>query len=420
MSDTCSCDTSRESRPLIDLWQARDQVVALATPVTGTECVRSHHARGRVLATSLHARMDVPNVDNSAMDGYALRLADLKDHVGLPVLLRVPAGSMPEPLPFGGCARIFTGAQIPHGADAVVPQEHVRLDDKGQIYFPKDLRQGQHIRRRGEELREGALLLDAGERLDAIRLALLAAQGLTDVPCRRRLRVAIISTSTELVNPGQALSPGQIYNSNAEMLHALAQDQHVELVDLGNIEDTRQDLENALRYASRQADLIVCSGGVSVGEEDHVRPCLEQLGGISLSGVAMKPGKPFTLGYIGESQASGTPLLGLPGNPTAALVSWHLLGLPLLQRLQGRNLAPLARFPVHAGFTFRANPARHQLLRVYLDHSDVAPVARIAGAQGSNMLKCAAHADGYLVVPPGLQVVPGQRLDYLPLSQFAR
>ncbi|MGQ7249899.1 molybdopterin molybdotransferase MoeA [Halomonas sp. V046] len=416
-SDCCPGKTGLE-----DLFAARDKVRSLARPLTASERTPLARARDRVLAEPIAARHAMPGVDNSAMDGYALRLADLNGLSGpqrhLAVTLRVAAGAGPEPLPAQGCARIFTGAPIPLGADAVVPQERVRLDEEGRVHFPEHITLGAHIRRQGEETRPGDALLAPGKVLDAVAIALLTAQGLTSVATRTRLRAAVISTGSELVPAGAPIAPGQVVNSNASMLTALLCQQGVDVVDLGIVEDGADAMRDALEYAARNTDLVICSGGVSVGEEDHVRPTLDALGGVSLHGVAMKPGKPFTLGYVGESPDSGTPVIGLPGNPTAALVAWHLLGLPFLHRRQGRAPAALKRFPVAADFARRPQASRRELIRVRLDWQGPDPVAELAGEQGSNMLKSACDADGYLMAEPGVGITPGQTYGYLPLSQF--
>ncbi|MDR5906253.1 gephyrin-like molybdotransferase Glp [Franzmannia qiaohouensis] len=402
---------------LLDLFDARGRMIAAARPVTGSERVALAEAARRVLAEDVLAALDMPGVDNSAMDGYALRLAERSDQ-GLPVALRVPAGAGVMHLPAGGCARIFTGAPLPLGADAVVPQERVTLDDRGRMHIEGELTEGANIRRRGEETREGELLLPAGARLDAAAIALLASHGIDEVVVVRRLTVALLSTGDELIEPGTARVPGQVYDSNRALLGALLDQAGCEVLDLGVIADARVDLHQAFGLARDDADLVICTGGVSVGEEDHVRPVIERLGGIAFHGVAMKPGKPFALGYLGDSLQAGTPLIALPGNPVASLVGWQLLALPFVQVRQGREAAPLQRFPVTAGFSRRGPRGRRELLRVVLDWAAGTPVARLAGGQGSHMLSAASQAHGYLVVDANQHVEEGHAYQYCPIAQF--
>ncbi|SFU52442.1 gephyrin-like molybdotransferase Glp [Halomonas korlensis] len=410
------CDTPG----LLDLFDARELLMTAAVPVIGSESVVLDDAAGRVLAEGTRAGLDLPGVDNSAMDGYALRRRELAEAPsGLPVTLRVPAGAGVTHLPEGGCARIFTGAPVPLGADTVVPQERVQLDEQGRIRVMGEVSHGANIRRRGEESRAGDELLAAGTRLDAAAIALLASQGIDGVRVRRRVRVALISTGDELIEPGQVWAPGQVYNSNGVMLRILLAQQSCEILDLGVTADTVADLGQCFARARDEADLVVCTGGVSVGEEDHVRPVLERLGGISFHGVAVKPGKPFTFGWLGPSVERGTPLIGLPGNPVASLVDWQLLALPFLQGRQGRNPRPLQRLLVTAGFSRPAPRGRRELLRVVLDGSEgITAVARLAGGQGSHMLGAASQADGYLIIDADTPVEEGHVYGYYPRAQF--
>lgn len=410
-----SCATL--AKGLLDLDVARARMIAAAEPVRGEEPVALERAASRVLARDVTARLDMPGVDNSAMDGYALRLAELSD-AGLPVVMRVPAGAAIEPLPAGGCARIFTGAPVPEGADCVVPQERVCLDEAGRMHVVGEAKPGANIRRRGEEYRKGNTLLTAGWTLNAAALALLASQGIAEVPVLPRLKVALISTGDELIEPGTAFAPGLVYNSNRVMLKALLEQADCEVLDLGIIADDPDALREAFAIARDGANLVVCTGGVSVGEEDHVRPVLDELGGLWFHGVAMKPGKPFAFGYLDDGSPEGVPLLGLPGNPVASLVGWHLLARPFVQGCQGRTVGPLQHYRVRAGFSRRGSPGRRELLRVTLDWQGDHPVALLAGGQGSHMLHAASQAHGYLMMAADTDVEEGREYPYLPAGQF--
>ncbi|MCC5882746.1 MAG: molybdopterin molybdotransferase MoeA [Halomonas sp.] len=410
-----SCATL--AKGLLDLDVARARMIAAAEPVQGVELVALEQAAGRVLARDLSARHDMPGVDNSAMDGYALRLAELSE-AGLPVVMRVPAGAGTASLPEGGCARIFTGAPVPEGADCVVPQERVRLDEAGRMHVVGEAKFGANIRRRGEEYREGAPLLSAGWTLNAAALALLASQGIAEVPVLPRLKVALISTGDELIEPGEPFAGGLVYNSNRVMLKTLLEQDDCDVLDLGIIADDPAALRQAFIAARDGADLVVCTGGVSVGEEDHVRPVLDELGGLLFHGVAMKPGKPFAFGYLDDGSPEGVPLIGLPGNPVASLVGWHLLARPFVQGCQGRTVGPLQQYRVHAGFSRRGSPGRRELLRVVIDWQGGHPVALLAGGQGSHMLHAASQAQGYLMMAADTDVEEGHEYPYLPAGQF--
>ncbi|WP_346797103.1 molybdopterin molybdotransferase MoeA [Halomonas sp. Bachu 37] len=410
------CDQT--ARGMLDIFEARRRMTAAARALQEFEIVPLEAALGRVLGEAVSAEHDSPGVDNSAMDGYALRLADMTP-AGLPVVQRIPAGADVTALPPGGAARIFTGAPLPQGADCVVAQEQAWLDEKERLHLDAELAKGANIRRRGEEIRRGEPLLPAGKVLTPAVTALLAAQGIAQVCVTRRLKVALFSTGDELIEPGEPCRPGQVYNSNAAMLQALLAEQHCEVVAREKLVDNPDAVDDAFARAREQADLVVCSGGVSVGEEDHVRGAIERQGGIVFHGVAMKPGKPFAFGWLGESLERGTALIGLPGNPVGALVGWQLLALPFVHGCQGRIPDELMHFSVESGFETKANKARRELLRVRLDWSQGKPVAYPTGGQGSHMLGAAAAADGYLLMEVEEPIKKGHGYEYIPLSQFS-
>lgn len=412
-----SCCADIISSPLLDLFDARKRVVAAARTVCCNEKVVLSQAVGRVLVDDVLATLDMPGIDNSAMDGYALRLNEICEN-GLPVKLRVPAGAGVLCLPAMGCARIFTGAPVPLGADVVIPQERVRLDADERVHIEGEIAEGANIRRRGEDICKGDVLLSAGTHLDAAAIALLASQGIGDINVLRHLKVALISTGNELIEPGTTRVPGQVYDSNRAMLKALLLQSSCDVLDLGVTADNVIELQQTFIRARDKADLVVCTGGISVGEEDHVRPVLERLGGVSFHGVAIKPGKPFTLGYLGDSLEAGIPLIGLPGNPVASLVGWQLLALPLVHGCQGRIPAELQQFPVTAGFSRPGPQGRRELLRVVLDWYAGAPIAHLAGGQGSHMLSAASQSEGYLMIDANQDVEEGHAHLYCPTAQF--
>ncbi|MBZ2190388.1 molybdopterin molybdotransferase MoeA [Alcanivorax sp. JB21] len=365
-----------------------------------------HH----VLAETVFSAVTVPPSDNSAVDGYALRYADLATHPeGLPVSQRIPAGAMPLPLAPGSAARIFTGASVPEGADTVVMQEQCTVQDDAETVLPTEARQGSNIRRQGQDIDAGAEVVAAGTRLTARHIGLLASVGLAQVRVFRPLRVAVLSTGDELAEPGEALAPGQIYNSNRFLLCALLREAGFVPVDMGRVADRRADTEAALARAAAEADLVLTTGGVSVGEEDHVRGAVLAQGALDLWRIAIKPGKPFAFGRVGE-----VPFMGLPGNPSAVLVTFMVLVLPWLRRAQclaGDPHWPVTWLP--AGFSVDKPGRRQEYLRVQ--------VAGPAGAQqlvphdnqSSGMLSSACWAHGLAVVPAETSVAVGDRLAFL-------
>ncbi|RVT88490.1 molybdopterin molybdotransferase MoeA [Inhella crocodyli] len=398
--------------------EALQRLLAGVTAVAEVETLPTAQCLGRVLAADVASTLDVPPADNAAMDGYALRAAEVGRE--LPVSQRVPAGHWPEALVDGTAARVFTGATIPPGADAVVMQEHchVRTDDAGQswVQAPGDVRPGQHIRRRGEDIQAGATVLPAGTRLNAAALGLAASVGLARLSVRRRLRVALFSTGDELVMPGEPLPPGAIYNSNRFTLRALLEGLGAEVQDLGLVPDRLDATQDALQRAAAQADVIVTSGGVSVGEEDHVKPAVQALGRLDLWQVAIKPGKPFAHGAVRRADGSEALFVGLPGNPVSSFVTFLLLARPLLLARMGAAQAEPARLRLPAAFAWpKADPKREEFVRVRLSEGGT---LALYPNQGSGVLSSLAFADALAVLAPGQTVQPGDTLEALWLSDL--
>ncbi|WP_432696835.1 molybdopterin molybdotransferase MoeA [Marinobacterium sp. YM272] len=391
--------------------------VALADLLSRIQCLAEVEycpladAVGRVLAEPIEAGVDVPPADNSAMDGYAVRLADLQRGEALPVSQRIAAGAAPGPLEPGTAARIFTGAEIPAGADTVVMQEQTEsVGDR--VMFTASASAGQNIRRAGQDIQKGREVLAAGSRLTPVALGVLASVGIVEVAVYHPLRVAILSTGSELVQPGQLLAPGQIYNSNLYLLQGLIAELGMERVDLGAVVDTLPATEAALSRAAAEADFILTTGGVSVGEEDHVKAAIEKLGQLDLWKVNIKPGKPFAAGRVGD-----TPLCALPGNPGSALITFALLALPCLRKAQGEQVSEPVSFPVSAGFSRSRTQSRDEYLRV---ECDAEGVVRPYNNQSSGMLASLLYSNGLARVPAGTLVEEGQALRFYPLTSLLR
>lgn len=398
------------SESLLSVDAALANLLAAARPLTDQETLPADVAQGRVLATALVSGVNVPPLDNAAMDGYALRQADWCAGKGLPISQRIPAGTVGSELAPGTVARIFTGAPVPAGADCVVMQEDCELAD-GLLRCATEPSLGSHIRRAGEDIRAGQEVLDAGARLGPAQLGVAASTGATELTVLRRLKVALFFTGDEIVLPGQSLAPGRIYNSNRATLRALLGQLGVEMIDLGQVPDRLEATLAALEQASKIADVIMTSGGVSVGEEDHIKAAVEKLGRIEIRKVAMKPGKPLVYGRIGEAD-----FLGLPGNPVSAFVVFCLFARPFLLRRMGTDVMPAAAFEVPAAFDWPKPGQRREFLRARLQDG----WAMLYPNQGSGVLTSLAWADGLVDVEAGTAVMNGDRVRFLPLSELLK
>jgi molybdopterin molybdotransferase len=386
---------------------------ARAAAITDTETVSTFDALGRVLAQAVVSPIDVPPQDNTSMDGYALRAADVPvSGTVLAVSQRIAAGHVGVSLAPGSAARIFTGAQVPAGADAVVMQEQCARVGDDAVRIDAVPSTGQWIRRRGEDVRAGATVLPRGLRLTPAAQGLAATVGAAELSVVRRPRVAVFSTGDELVMPGsvapQDLPPGAIYNSNRFTLRGLLQAAGCVVSDLGIVPDRLDATREALRRAAQQHDLIVTSGGVSVGEEDHIRPAVAAEGSVELWQVAMKPGKPLAFGRVGRAL-----FLGLPGNPVSSLVTCLLAVLPVLRALQGADPALPAALPLRADFDWPRPDKRREFLRVRRNTEgglDLFP------NQSSGVLTSAVWADGLADNPPGQAIARGDVVRFLPFA----
>lgn len=377
---------------------------------SATEQLAVDEVAGRVLAETVTARLDVPSFDNSAMDGYALSHHDAG--YWLPVSQRIAAGSPATPLAPGTCARIFTGGEVPPGADSVVMQERVeRQGDRALM--PASVPEGDNIRRCGRDVRSGSLLLEAGERLEAAALGQLAGQGITEVVVRRKPRVALLSTGDEIIDPGQPLRPGQLYNSNRPMLKRLLGRFGAEVVWAVSVPDNREATLAVLGQAAERAEVVVTTGGVSVGEEDHVKAALETLGRLDLWRLAIRPGKPLALGRLPRPGGGEARFVGLPGNPVSCFVGAWLFLRPLMGALLGcPALASLPRLVARADFETKTGPRRHYM-RVALSFTTGGIQASAFGDQNSAVLSSCIAADALAVIPAEARIERGDAVDCL-------
>ncbi|WP_297444585.1 gephyrin-like molybdotransferase Glp [Acidiferrobacter sp.] len=401
-----------ESLPLLSVEEVWARMQAEAVAVADCERVTLDEALSRVLAEDLRAPITVPGFDNSAMDGYAFRADDARGRRELPISLRVAAGDPPGKLSPGTACRIFTGAPVPAGADTVVIQEH--CERRGDtLVLPEAWTPHANIRRAGEDIRAGDVILQAGARLSPQAVGLAASCGFSEVLVRRRLRVAILSTGNELKTAGLGpLNQGQIYDSNRPMLHALLAHLGCEIQAAGPVSDDVAATCEALRAAAQAADVIFTTGGVSVGEEDHVKTALEAEGTLALWRVAIKPGKPLAFGRVGAAH-----FVGLPGNPVSAFVTFLLFAQPFLKALMGQTPGPLRGFPVRAAF-MRATPdKRREFLRARLTiRADGALWAEAYPRQSSGVLSSTVWADGLVDIAAGRTVAEGEAVPFLPFE----
>lgn len=427
-----SASIPRPRIPLMELDHALSDLMGRVEPLAEAESVPLVDADRRILAEDLVSALHVPPHDNSSMDGYAVRTIDVSaPGVVLPVSQRIAAGHTGGPLEPGSCARIFTGAPMPQGADAVVMQEDTR-EVGGNIHgvhidvVPQP---GQWVRRAGEDVSRGSVVLPAGTRLSAASIGLAAGVGRAHLSVRVRPRVALFSTGDELVMPGevapQDMPPGAIYNSNRFFLRVLLQRLGCEVSDLGIVPDRREATVAALKTAADHHDLILTSGGVSVGEEDHIKPAVQQLGSLDLWQIAMKPGKPFAYGVVrrdagaGAAAAKACHFIGLPGNPVSSFVTFLLLVRPFILKLQGASDASWVTSPrpyrMRADFDMPRADKRREFLRVRRNQQgglDLFP------NQSSGVLTSASWADGLVDNPAGTTIARGDLVDYIAFSDL--
>jgi len=411
------------NKGLLSVDDALKLLLSEARPVAETEELATLEAAGRVLARAQRSTMDVPPMDNSAMDGYAVRLSDLKGGNSLGIGQKIMAGSVGRPLEPGTAARIFTGAPIPPGADAIVMQEHCTVEE-GKVLLQKIPSPGEWIRRTGSDVRKGAEILPAGKLLLPQDTGLAASVGLRTLPVYRTVRLGLFFTGDELVMPGEPLAPGRIYNSNRFTLRGLAEAFRCEVRDYGIVPDSLEATREVLRRAATECDIVVTSGGVSVGEADFVKPAVEAEGSLLMWRIAMKPGRPLAFGKIGKAgkiekagRAGGAFFLGLPGNPVSSFVTFLIFVRPFLLKTQGIEKTEPNAIAVRADFDWPQPDPRREFLRVKWNAQgglDLYPT------QDSAVLASTSWADGLVDNPAGHAIRKGDSVKFLPYSELYR
>ena len=397
---------------LMPVEEARRAMAERVKAVAEMESVPLIEADSRVLATSLIAPIDLPNFDNSAVDGYAVRFASLKQsgETIMPVAGRIAAGQASAAAAADSAVRIFTGAPMPENFDTVFMQEDCRELEEGRVALPAGLNQGANRRPRGEDISRGQTALAAGRRLGPREIALAAALGVNRLLVRRKLKIAVFSTGDEIVSPGEALPPAGLYDSNRFALQILLRRLNCDVTDLGILRDKRGEVSAALIDAARDHDAIVTSGGVSTGEEDHVRGAMNDAGSLAFWRLAIKPGRPVAMGVV-----KGTPLVGLPGNPVAVFVTFAYVVRPLLAALSGETLEPAHALAVTADFDYRKKKGRREYVRVSLvQNSSAGTLARKYPVDGAGVLTSLTATDGLVELPEDItKVQPGDRVNFI-------
>jgi molybdopterin molybdotransferase len=401
--------------PMKTAAEALEHLLAQAKPRAEIEVVSTQNALGRILASDILSQVDVPPMNNTQMDGYAVRVADVQAAgQSFVVSQRIPAGHVGTELKVGTIARIFTGATIPPGADAVVMQEDCVVNGD-QVMIQEVPKQGQWIRLQGEDLKAGSVALSKGTYLRAQELGVAASAGYDQLPVIKKIKVAAFFTGDELTLPGQPLKPGAIYNSNRDTLLACIRSLGCEATDLGIVPDTLEATRDALQRASKDHDLIITSGGVSVGEEDHIKPAVNAEGRLDMWQIAIKPGKPLAFGAVRKQGAEHleTWFMGLPGNPVSSFVTFLLFVRPFIAKLQGRSHSKAPVIMMRADFDWPKADRRNEFLRVRINAQgglDLFP------NQSSGVLTSASWADGLVDNPPLQTIKPGDMVKYMPFS----
>jgi molybdopterin molybdotransferase len=406
---------------MIPIDEAIQQLIAQAHPVTEVENVHLHDALDRVLAKDILSNMHVPPADNSAMDGYACHISDLNtgsSSTTLNISQIITAGHPPHPLQKGTAARIFTGAEIPSGANAVVMQEqctaHTNDDNTlKSVTLPSSVTANNNIRPQGQDIRQGDKVLLKHRCLQAQDLGLLASIGIQHIPVFRKLSVAILSTGDELVEPGQPLHAGKIYNSNRYLLHGFLSRMGIKVVDCGRVEDTHEATVQALRKAA-DCDCIISTGGVSVGDEDHIKHAVMALGELDFWRIAIKPGKPVAFGNI-HHPTGATPFIGLPGNPSSVFITFLLFANPLLKTLQHQHYQAPKGMRVPANFDWKENPKRQEYLRARMNTEGQVDIYH---NQSSGVLSSTSWAEGVAVIPIATPVKNGDTVQFIHFNEY--
>ncbi|SMM97824.1 Molybdopterin biosynthesis protein MoeA [uncultured Candidatus Thioglobus sp.] len=403
---------NQAQQPLLTTDEALNFVLDSVVPSAKTQLCSLDDALNQVLAQKVSSNINVPSFDNTAVDGYAVHLQP--EQINIPGVLsfkitdRIPAGSIGKTLEIGCAARIFTGAPIPAGANSVIMQEDCELSKQGDsIETWRPILLNENIRPLADDIAKDSMILRTGKQLKPEDIALVASIGVAELKVFQPIKVGVFFTGDELIEPGEPLNEGEIFNSNRYALVALLKQLGCVVVNLGNIKDTLNVTTEALTKLSTECDLIITTGGVSVGEEDYVKPAVEQLGKLSLWRIRMKPGRPLAFGNIGKAV-----FIGLPGNPVSVMVTFFLFAQPLIKKMQGRTQYKNPTLPVQCNFDWHRARARREFVRVQLDTNTLPPTANLYPKQNSNVLSSMVWADGLVEIPENFTFTKSEVLNY--------
>ena len=418
-SQSTNSSSAMFSDSLMSADDALSFLIDSASVTAMTEAVSLDDSLGRILASDIHSTINVPGFDNSAMDGYTIALNDnqvAQENLSFDVVDRIAAGSTGNDLKIGNAARIFTGAPIPNGANTVVMQEECTLsEDKSQITVKRAINLNENIRPTGNDILKDNVILSSGRQIKPQDISLAASVGVGELVVFKKIKVGVFFTGDELVEPGNPLTPGKIYNSNRYALVALLKQVGCDVINLGNIEDKLDATCEALEALESQCDLIMTTGGVSVGEEDHVKPAVEKLGELNLWKIRMKPGKPLAYGKVKQ-----TPFIGLPGNPVSSFVTFCIFSLPFIKKMQGNSNYESKILKVKTNFDCKRAKPRREYARVRIDHSTETPLANLFPKQGSDVMSSVVWADGIIEIPENTTFETGTILNYYSMGELTR